>query len=157
MIKQKSRRYIETGSWDMLSIKEYKNFYLNLERKLGELGNIHVSYLSLDKKIIATHWGILDRKNSILFYLMPSHDNIKWSKYSPGRLLMIELLKWCEQNKIKILDMTSGNELYKIVWSNKNMTIHNFLDSITFPFSSITPLHLPFFINILSTPVLTNI
>jgi CelD/BcsL family acetyltransferase involved in cellulose biosynthesis len=129
MIKQKSRRYIETGSWDMLSIKEYKNFYLNLERKLGELGNIHVSYLSLDNEIIATHWGLVSSDR--FYYLMPTHEGGGWKKFSPGKLLLEFLIQWSLDNNLKIFDLTVGDEMYKKKWSNSVSPIYEHIS----PFS----------------------
>tara|TARA_B100001123_G_C15345112_1_gene1036638 strand:- start:307 stop:1407 length:1101 start_codon:yes stop_codon:yes gene_type:complete len=122
MIKQKSRRYIETGSWDMFGIEEYKNFYLNLEQKLGGLGRVHVSYLSLDKKIIATHWGLVSSDN--FYYLMPTHEGEGWEKFSPGKLLLESLIKWSIDNNLKMFDLTVGDEAYKRKWSNEVSPIY---------------------------------
>lgn len=116
MLKQKSRRYTETGSWDMLSIGSYRDFYLNLKKNLGELGNVHVSYLSLDNKILATHWGLVSSDR--FYYLMPTHEGEGWDKFSPGKLLLEHLIKWSIDNNLKIFDLTVGDESYKKKWSN---------------------------------------
>ena len=63
---------------------------------------------------------------------MPAHNNEDWGKFSPGRLLMIDLLKWCINNDIKIFDMTGGNEPYKLIWSNNKISLFNHLKPVTF-------------------------
>ena len=130
MIEQKSRRYIETRSWDMFSIEEYNNFYLNLEKKLGEIGKIHVSYLSLDNEIIATHWGLLS--SDTFYYLMPTHKSEGWEKFSPGKLLLEFLIQWSLDNDLRIFDLTVGDELYKKKWSNKISPIYEHISAVSF-------------------------
>jgi len=130
MIKQKSRRYIETGSWDMFSIKEYRDFYLNLKKKLGIVGETHVSYLSLDNEVIATHWGLVS--SDTFYYLMPTYEGDGWERFSPGKLLLEFLLKWSLENNLKVFDLTVGDELYKKRWSNKTSPIYEHISPVSF-------------------------
>ncbi len=126
MIEQKSRRYKETGSWDMFSNKENINFYKTLNNNLGIHGQIHYSALLVNDKIIATHWGILSK--DIYYYLMPSHEAGNWAKYSPGRLLLQYLIEWTINNNLKIFDFTCNDEAYKKKWISDEIqlfeTIH---------------------------------
>ena len=132
MIEQKSQQYKLTGVQNQFVNSYSKDFYIDLLPNNSKSISPHVSVLKIDSHIIATHWGILDTKNNMLFYLMPAHEHNNWSKYSPGRLHMIELLKWCVKNKIKIFDMTGGNEKYKLVWANNQLNLFNYLQPITF-------------------------
>ena len=97
MILQKSSQYARTGVDNQFDNKGYKNFYFELNKYAFYKKLIHLSSLKVDSEIIAVHWGIIDKKNRTLYYLMPSNDFANWSKYSPGRILMIYLLKWCEK------------------------------------------------------------
>jgi CelD/BcsL family acetyltransferase involved in cellulose biosynthesis len=131
MIEQKSYQYMLTGVENQFINSYNQDFYNNLFFDNSKLISTHVSALKINSSIIATHWGILDRKNSTLFYLMPAHEHRDWAKYSPGRLLMIQLLKWCVENKITIFDMTGGNEKYKLIWGNNQLNLFNYLKPIT--------------------------
>jgi CelD/BcsL family acetyltransferase involved in cellulose biosynthesis len=116
MITQKRRRYQETGVSDFLSLGEYRNFYKGLASiPQGEL-NIHCSSLILDGARVATHVGFVDK--TTFFYLMPTYEGGEWEKYSPGRLLLIELFKWAINNNFKFFDFTIGGEVYKKDWCN---------------------------------------
>ena len=130
MIEQKSMQYDLTKVENQFKNESSINFYKNLKFINSQNLLIHVSVLFIDHSIIATHWGVIDTYNKIIYYLMPAYDN-KWSKYSPGRIHMIELIKWCIKNDIKLFDMTGGNEPYKFEWGNRTMDLYNFLESST--------------------------
>ena len=100
MTNQKSRRYRETGIWDMLSIPEYKKFYEKLVNIQNDHLNIHCAALFVGDTVVATHVGIIDKDT--FYYMMPSHEGEEWEKYSPGRLLLEHLMEWSINNKLKI-------------------------------------------------------
>ena len=131
MIKQKSYQYLITGVKNNFDNRKFEDFYFDLNNLTLDINQVHLSALKVNSEIIAVHWGLIDKKNSTLFYLMPSNDYEKWSKYSPGRILMIFLLKWCGQNSIDFFDMTSGNEKYKKYWANQITDVVNHLDAKT--------------------------
>ena len=84
----------------------------------------HFSYLTLDDKIIAVHMGSVYKKK--MLYLFPTYDN-QYSKYSPGNILLYNLMKNFFINGGIEFDFTTGNESYKIKLSNikKNMFFLN--------------------------------
>ena len=99
MIIQKRRRYQEKGVLDLLD--KFK---------------IHCTSLTVGDISVATHVGFYD--DTTFYYLMPANEGIDWMKYSPGRLLLIELLRWSIENKLKFFDFTIGGEAYKKDWTN---------------------------------------
>ena len=127
MLRQKRRRYQEKEGWDMFQISEFQDFYLELPKQLSIKASVHCSALLLDTKIIACHWGILE--DNKLFYLMPTHEGGKYSKYSAGKLLLEELLKWCSLTGVNYLDFTGGDEPYKKIWTNQSEELFEVLES----------------------------
>jgi CelD/BcsL family acetyltransferase involved in cellulose biosynthesis len=125
MIEQKSIRYEMTNVKNLFKIDSYKTFYKQFFTKKRNQLTPHVATLKLDDEIIAVHWGIIHKKR--FYYLMPSNNWGKWSKYSPGRLLLLKLIKWCYENNIKIFDFTGGNEAYKYDWANGSMKLYNYI------------------------------
>lgn len=121
MIFQKGRRFNETGIWNMFEIKEYRRLYKNLDQELGCLGKVHCSALYLDEKIIATHWGFLS--SNCFYYIMPSHDGGSFAKFSPGKLLLENLIKLCIEIGIQAFDFTVGDETYKKIWTNSTYVL----------------------------------
>jgi CelD/BcsL family acetyltransferase involved in cellulose biosynthesis len=116
MITQKSRRYRETGLMDMLAVKEYQQFYQGLGVVSFDNMKVHCAALCVGDVMVATHVGIVDKDT--FYYLMPANKGGNWKKYSPGRLLLIELINWAMQNKLKFFDFTVGDETYKKDWCN---------------------------------------
>tara|TARA_X000000368_G_scaffold305325_1_gene243626 strand:- start:10416 stop:11528 length:1113 start_codon:yes stop_codon:yes gene_type:complete len=127
MLKQKKRRYKEKEGWDMFQITEFRDFYINLPKKLSHDSSVHYSALLLDNKLIACHWGLINKHT--LYYIMPTHEGGEFAKYSAGKLLLEELLEWCSLNGIQYLDFTGGEEPYKKIWTNQSFELSEVLES----------------------------
>lgn len=121
MIEQKRRRYIETGVPDILSDSAVQKFYRDIPRQFSDGGKIHLSVLKLDGQILATHWGAVHRER--FYFLMPTYVESVWARYSPGRLLLENLMEWCIQNDLKVFDFTIGGEEYKKNWCDEELQL----------------------------------
>jgi len=129
MFSFKQQRYKQMGVKDFLEKKENREFYINLPVIISSTAKINCSTLTLNNEVIALHWGVTD--GDTFFYLMPAYNIMKWSKFSPGKLLLEDLLKWCNNNQFSSFDFTGGEEAYKKIWSNNNFSMHE----INHPFS----------------------
>lgn len=127
MIEQKARRYQETGMRNLFEDDMYRKFYLNTAKDLVQTGFVHVSGLFLDDVIIAIHLGLIYRNR--FYYLMPSFEGGSWARYSPGRLLLEYLIKWCLDNRIEVFDFTVGDDSYKYYWANQEMKLYEYYES----------------------------
>ena len=50
-------------------------------------------------------------------------------KFSPGRILLYNLVKWSSNNNIKKFDLTIGDEAYKKEWTNSKINLYDFYDA----------------------------
>jgi len=130
MLKQKARRYKETGARNILADMNTCTFYRELETAIGNDVNIHMSALILNGEILATHLGAYDKNR--FYYLFPTFKDGMWSKFSPGRLLLENLVKWAITKQIRTFDFTIGGESYKDVWCDSEMSLYRFVKPITF-------------------------
>jgi CelD/BcsL family acetyltransferase involved in cellulose biosynthesis len=121
MFSFKQERYKQMGVDNFLKLKGHRDFYLNMPSSISSTASIHCSTLTLDGEVIALHYGVIDK--STFFYLMPAHSN-KWEKFSPGKLLLEDLLRWSTENNISLFDFTIGEESYKKIWSNESFFLH---------------------------------
>lgn len=127
MIEQKKVQYLELKSKNLLASKSVKSFYLDaFDNKIQQ---IHMSCLKLGDKIIATHWGAIFRNR--FYYLMPSFDRGEFAKFSPGKILLEELIHLSIENKIDFFDFTIGGENYKKDWCNSGISLSNSAIPIT--------------------------
>ncbi|WP_027859455.1 GNAT family N-acetyltransferase [Marinobacterium jannaschii] len=127
MIEQKRRRYHETGVTDILAADSYQQFYLSGGQRLIEQGKGHICALLVDDQVVATHWGILQGRR--FYFLMPTYAGEDWKRYSPGRILLEELMQWCIREGYDVFDFSLGGEQYKQEWCNQQMPLYETLDA----------------------------
>lgn len=124
MILQKRYRYQSTGVRDILSGQAAKDFYKKIELNPISKVRIHLSALMLNENVLATHWGAI--YNDRFYFLMPSYSN-EWERFSPGRLLLLNLIEWSIDQGLQVFDFTVGEEDYKKKYCGKEMKIYEHL------------------------------
>ena len=110
---QNKIHFLKKKGFDSLN---FKNLYKKLFNKINKNSKYICSALTIDKKIIASIVGRIDKEN--YYYLIPSTNESVAMRYSPGRILLKEQIKWCFENDIKLFDFGPGEFNYKDDWSN---------------------------------------
>jgi len=110
MIRQKTRRFMETGGFDNFKRPGWLAFYTALTEELPT--HVQLAAFSVGDAIIATHWGILSGDR--FYYLGPAWEGGEWTKFSPGRLLVENLIVWALENGFRTFDLGIGDEPYKL-------------------------------------------
>lgn len=113
IIKNKVIQYQSTNAWNIFQNLGNRFFFLNGNLNLRQ--NLSISYISYDDEIIAAHLGYIYLET--FYYLFPAY-NLKYKKYSPGKILLNFLINHCKLNGINYFDFTIGSETYKKNWSN---------------------------------------
>ncbi|MBD1134945.1 GNAT family N-acetyltransferase [Pelagibacterales bacterium SAG-MED47] len=124
-LTNKAKQLEITKSWNYLKKEIYKNFLI----KMFELNDAHLSFLSLNDKIIAVHLGYL--KENKLIYLFPTYDR-EYANFSPGNILIIKMINNFFKNNGLEFDFTTGDENYKIRLSNRKQRIFYKIISLNF-------------------------
>ena len=88
--------------------------------------NIDLSYLLLNDEIIAAQSGYQYKKR--YYYLFPAY-NYKYRKFSPGKILLQNMIVNTKTNLFDYFDLTIGSENYKENFSNCKMASALFLYS----------------------------
>ena len=112
---QKRWRFQISGVHGVLFQPGYEEFYRDQALHNDQ---VHLSYLSLDGAIIATHVGYLYRDR--FYYLMPSYDH-NFAGYSPGRVLTYYLIRECFDRGVKVFDFCFGRDDYKYEWTDSDV------------------------------------
>lgn len=105
-ITWKSAQYRASGYQDMFA--DPKN--IALFRRLREKGHLLVSSLSAGPTLLAVHFG--GTNDGRLGSWIPAYD-VAFQKYSPGRLLLEDMLKASHARGDVEFDFLIGNESYK--------------------------------------------
>lgn len=119
---QKRRRLQATGARDTLAQDDLRRFYSSLPERLGTKGCTHLSALMLGDQVLATHLGMV--YGNRLYWLLPTFAGDEWERYSTGRLLLEQLLRWAISKRLSWFDFTVGGEAYKRTWCNREMSLH---------------------------------
>jgi len=127
---QKSRRWRETGAPDMFARPGYLEFYRNLTEGSFRLSGVQVSRLLVDETVVATHWGVLFQGR--FYYLLPGHIGGEWLRYSCGRMLLENLIEWCIAKRVRVFDLTVGDERYKLDWADHSLRLYEWLKPTSF-------------------------
>lgn len=122
MMRQKSRRYIETTGVDGMERPGYRAFFRQAALDLAPQGHVHISSLSLGASVLAVHWGYKD--DSRFYYMMPSFEGGEWDRFSPGRHLLNYLIEWAISAGMKEFDQGLGDEDYKKEYCDAAITLH---------------------------------
>jgi CelD/BcsL family acetyltransferase involved in cellulose biosynthesis len=115
-LAQKLRRYRESRA------TANESFYKRIATSSLDAGRPHVSRLRVGDAVVATHVGAV--YGTRFYWLVPGYESGKWARYSVGRLLQQEIVKWCISEGLQTFDMTVGDEAYKQFWADKRLPLH---------------------------------
>ena len=107
-VNEKHKQLKRTKAWNYLNYETYKKYIHGLIELDNQ--NLCFSCLKLNDKIISSHIGYIFNNN--YYYIFPVYD-LNFKKYSPGNILLLELIENYKAKKFDNFDFTIGNELYK--------------------------------------------
>jgi len=87
-------------------------------------GTLHLSWLRCGEHIIAVHLGLLHGR--VLHWYLPSYD-LAWSRFSPGRFLMMKLIATAIDGGQIGFDFMRGSESYKEQTANTHLELRDFV------------------------------
>jgi len=136
MIAQKRERYRLTGAVDNFAEEAFGEFYRRATASgagcLGGGASVRVSALYLDERVIACHWGVADRGDRAVYFLMPTFD-AEFSRYSPGLIFLGRFIADCAADGFERLDFTVGDEIYKDKWCGDETPLYSMIRGFSAP------------------------
>lgn len=103
--------------------ENFISFYKNLITLYPN--KVIVSTLEINNEIIAANIGIMENKR--FYYFLPVVFSEKFKSFSPGKLLIYELINWSNKQEVEIFDFGLGEENYKKYWSNYSIRMFRHL------------------------------
>lgn len=109
----KLRASVYQNNNDMTELDDINDFIGMMECEHLKTEVIYSEVL-LNSDVISQHVGFIH--NSELYYYMPIFDR-EYSSYSPGKLLLCELIQYCKENNVSYFNFLRGGESYKWNWA----------------------------------------
>jgi CelD/BcsL family acetyltransferase involved in cellulose biosynthesis len=113
---QHIERWSKTQTPSLFLKRANREFYQKLTRYLDATGFLRFTVLSLDKRIIATHFGFMQGGRFIWY--KPTFDP-QLSKLSPGEVLLKRLIEQAQAEGALEFDFTIGGEAFKYRFATK--------------------------------------
>ena len=123
IISQKAK-YLEKRKIKHHLDNEMIELFNNLKKEFSDY--IKVGVLKINNEIIAASIGFIFRKR--FYYYMPVIFSDKFSKFSPGKVLISHLIELSIKKRLKTFDFGLGDENYKKYWSNNVENISRHFD-----------------------------
>ncbi|MGE0224313.1 MAG: GNAT family N-acetyltransferase [Acetobacteraceae bacterium] len=86
-------------------------------------GNLHLSMLQSGNETIAMHFGFVSQDG--FYYYLPSYHP-GFAAMSPGRVHLVEMVKWAGDNGYRRFDFLRGEDQYKSLWGREARELHDF-------------------------------
>lgn len=110
-----------TQAPSQFKFENQRQFYRSLVKQMAPQGWLRFFEVSLDGKPIAFHIGFEFAKK--YYWYKPTFD-VKYSKKSPGEVLLKGLMQYAVDRKLSEFDFTVGNESFKYRFSNRIRRLH---------------------------------
>jgi len=121
VILQKRAQYMRTNTGDALKDVRVRHLLEFLASQNDKDCGVFYTALEAGGEVVAEHLGL--RYFDALSYWFPVYD-VKFQQYSPGRLILWELIKGATENGITLIDFGEGESQYKRQFSNKLISSH---------------------------------
>lgn len=110
LVRWKRDQYARTGVLDVLASPDSRNLLHLLLDRQDDTFTAVLSVLHAGDRPVAVHLGL--RTATALAYWLPSYEPC-CSRYSPGMILLMGLLRWAAAEGIESVDLGKGDEPYK--------------------------------------------
>jgi CelD/BcsL family acetyltransferase involved in cellulose biosynthesis len=130
LMPQKSRRWRESNNRDLFAEPAYCAFYERISRTPIPDGGAWACSLRAGDTVVATHWGL--RFKDRLYCLLLGREEGEWARYSPGSLLIEDMIEQCIADpQLQVFDFTAGEEPFKRRWADQTLRLYEFIAPCT--------------------------
>ena len=129
----KINKYISTffeqhvDKWGVKSLfnnEKNRIFYKKLAKNLAHKKVLDFKIIKQNGTVLATHFGFIENKT--FYYYKPTY-NLSFGKFSPGNILLQNLIESSINNGHDIFDFGTGGEIYKKRFSNNTSFNFSFI------------------------------
>jgi CelD/BcsL family acetyltransferase involved in cellulose biosynthesis len=127
-VELKGRQLQHAGYRNPYHREGVRTFYRSLAALSPTDSALRVFSLTVGDEIAAVAVCVVDCEK--LYYLLPAYDNDRFGKFSPGQLLLCDLMQWSIDHGLKVFDFTIGDERYKSDWCDVTTPLAYAVDGV---------------------------
>jgi len=130
LMAQKSATFARMGCPDLFARPGYREFYRDLALAPATRDLIQVSHLQVGERIVAANWGV-SFKGRYSYVLASYAEQDEASRFGPGLVLLMELMRDATEAGHTEFDFTVGDEAYKGDWCEVEVPLYDRLEAVT--------------------------
>jgi CelD/BcsL family acetyltransferase involved in cellulose biosynthesis len=115
--RQHMRRFLATGRESLCANPEFQSFMKALIQELGPTKRVRFGVLEFNNRPLAWHFGF---ESNGKFMLYQHTFDLDASEFTPGELMLWNVLSYAKAQSVHEFDFGSGDELYKQRFTNSS-------------------------------------
>jgi CelD/BcsL family acetyltransferase involved in cellulose biosynthesis len=127
-LSAKSRQLAMLGHNDPFSSPAVRGFLIDFFAD-GIGHSTWATALTLNGEMLATSVGMASQNEWLLYQMAMDGDHV--SNCSPGSLLFSRIMQHCVDSRIERLDLSLGDERYKLEWCDEHESLHTSVLPVT--------------------------
>ncbi|MGK8638516.1 GNAT family N-acetyltransferase [Brucella anthropi] len=129
MLRQKQRRFEETKVPGFDAHPEKRRFFEEATEQLAQHNGLHLSALAVGETILATMWSVV--RNDHYCAMITTFEAGTWSKFSPGKVIILRLLHRLKADGYACFDLGFGDEGWKIGLCDRTIPLRDYIRPAT--------------------------
>jgi CelD/BcsL family acetyltransferase involved in cellulose biosynthesis len=106
---------------DVFQTQTARDFLLDYAQHMAQIDRLRIFQLVIEGKVVATRVGFQFDNELYLYY--SGHD-VAWAKYSVMTTAVAEAIKWAIENKLSMVNLSTGTDVSKTRWRPNEVTFH---------------------------------
>ncbi len=111
-IRIHQKRWNDIGHRGVFADRHVDAFHREVAHLLHDRGWLYLAFLRIGEQRMVGDYGLLFRKE-FATYLGGGLGDEEFLRHSPGRVLLMDIMKECVENKAEVFDFMRGTERYK--------------------------------------------
>ncbi|KAB2681954.1 MULTISPECIES: GNAT family N-acetyltransferase [Brucella/Ochrobactrum group] len=129
MLRQKQRRFEETMVPGFDVHPEKRRFFEEATERLARRDALHFSALAVGETILATMWSVV--RNGHYCAMITTFEDGEWSKFSPGKVIILHLLHTLKAEGYQCFDLGYGDEPWKQGLRDRTVPMRDLVRAVT--------------------------
>ncbi|MFQ0813849.1 cellulose biosynthesis protein CelD [Brucella anthropi] len=129
MLRQKQRRFEETMVPGFDAHPEKRRFFEEATERLARCNALHFSTLAVGDTTLATMWSLV--RNGHYCAMITTFEDGEWSRYSPGKVIILNLLHALAADGYRCFDLGYGDEPWKQGLRDRTIPLRDYIVPVT--------------------------